>query len=307
MSEQPHVTAVLSLFRPPADLPARVADLLEQVDAVVTVDDGPDADASAEVHAALAAAGAEVIVVGANRGIAHALNLGIERARTTRSDTWVLTLDQDSTVPPGYVAAALATFGAAQGAGVRVGAVCPWFLGDAPTPEEGAEHGFSLAFDPITSALLIAPEVVAACGPFRDDYFIDAVDSEYTLRMRRHGWVVVRVPDTRLEHAMGTPRPMRLLGRQLTRGGRPAHVPYQRPFRIFYITRNMIAMSRQYGAQFPGWLARRWRAEILHGGVRLLWGPHRSRIARALLAGAWAGVRGRSGPIPPRLARALAV
>lgn len=299
------VAAVLSLFSPPASLPDRVRALRDQVDAVVAVDDSAEPAASAAVHEALRDAGAEVLVTGENRGIAHALNRGVTRALAIDPACWIMTLDQDSTVPAGYVDAALATFADATAAGLAVGGVCPWFLGDAPTPDEGTDRGFSLAFDPIQSALLMPAATIERCGPFAEEYFIDSVDSEYTLRMRRHGLVVVRAPDTRLTHAMGTPRPLRFLGRRLTRNGRPAHVPYQRPFRVYYITRNALALNAEYGREFRGWLARRNRAELLHGAVRLLWGPGRLKIARAMWAGAIDQRRGRSGRIPDRLARAL--
>ena len=58
---------------------------------------------------------------------------------------------------------------------------------------------------------------------------------------------------------------------------------------------------------FPDWLARRWKAEVLHGTARALWGPHRFKIVLATLCGARDHLRGTSGRIPARLARRLAV
>lgn len=306
-ADRPFVTAVVSLFRPDAEVAARVRGLLAEVDAVVAVDDSPDPAAHEAARAELTEAGIDVIVVGQNSGIAHALNVGMARARARRAGTWLLTMDQDSTLPSGYVDAALAAHGGATAAGLAVGAVCPEYLGHAPTPDEGERHGFSLAYDPIQSALLIAPGTIERCGDLRENYFIDAVDSEYTLRMRRAGLLVVRAPGTRLTHTMGTPRPMRFLGRQLTRGGRPVNVPYQRPFRVYYIARNLLLLTAEYGREFPKWLARRWRAEVLHGVARVVWGPDRAKLLLAHAAGAADFVRRRTGRIPDRLARRLAV
>lgn len=303
----PSITAVLSLFRPPQGVVDRVTRLLEQVDHVVAVDDSPAPATPGPVHEALRALGVEVVVLGENRGIAHALNVGVATARTADPAAWIMTLDQDSTLAPGFVSGSLAAFDAALAAGVPVGAVCPEKLGDVPTPDEGERDGFSLAYDPIQSGMILPPGTLADCGPFREDYFIDAVDSEYTLRMRSHGLRVVRAPGVRLEHEMGEPRPMRFLGSQLTFQGKPAHVPYEAPFRVYYIARNMLTLSREYRRAFPDWLARRWKAEALHGTARALWGPHRFKIVLATLCGARDHLRGTSGRIPARLARRLAV
>ena len=228
----PSITAVLSLFRPPQGVVDRVTRLLEQVDHVVAVDDSPAPATPGPVHEALRALGVEVVVLGENRGIAHALNVGVATARTADPAAWIMTLDQDSTLAPGFVSGSLAAFDAALAAGVPVGAVCPEKLGDVPTPDEGERDGFSLAYAPIQSGMVLPPSTLADCGPFREDYFIDEVDSEYTLRMRSHGLRVVRAPGVRLEHEMGEPRPMRFLGSQLTFQGKPAHVPYEAPFRV---------------------------------------------------------------------------
>ena len=303
----PSITAVLSLFRPPQGVVDRVTRLLEQVDHVVAVDDSPAPATPGPVHEALRALGVEVVVLGENRGIAHALNVGVATARTADPAAWIMTLDQDSTLAPGFVSGSVAAFDAALAAGVPVGAVCPEKLGDVPTPDEGERDGFSLAYDPIQSGMILPPGTLADCGPFREDYFIDEVDSEYTLRMRSHGLRVVRAPGVRLEHEMGEPRPMRFLGRQLTFQGKPAHVPYEAPFRVYYIARNMLTLSREYRRAFPDWLSRRWKAEVLHGTARALWGPHRFKIVLATLCGARDHLRGTSGRIPARLARRLAV
>ena len=76
---------------------------------------------------------------------------------------------------------------------------------------------------------------------------------------------------------------------------------------MYYIARNMLTLSREDRRAFPDWLSRRWKAEVLHGTARALWGPHRFKIVLATLCGARDHLRGTSGRIPARLARRLAV
>ena len=123
MSPASGVVAVVPVFRPGRSLTRNITVLAEQVAHVVVVDDGsgPVAD---EVLGELAARGVEVLRLESNAGIARALNAGVERALGDPSVDFVLTLDQDSTLCPGFVDAALRTF-AQNGAQGRVGVVSP--------------------------------------------------------------------------------------------------------------------------------------------------------------------------------------
>ena len=98
--------------------------------ALVVVDEHPVPESTRAALEACRAAGADLVEHGANRGIGAALNTGVARLLALRPGlTDVLTLDQDSVVPEGYVAALLAARSAAAAAGVRVGMVAPHSVG----------------------------------------------------------------------------------------------------------------------------------------------------------------------------------
>ncbi len=90
------ICAVLVSFHPDPDLPGRVDRILAQVGALVIVDNGSGAEASADARRNWRAIRASRSCSnGANLGVARALNIGIER-RARLGYGWVLLLDQDS-------------------------------------------------------------------------------------------------------------------------------------------------------------------------------------------------------------------
>lgn len=111
----PRVGAVVAAFRPGRELLEAVESAVGQVDVVVVVvDEHPVSDATREVVDACRAACAEIVEHGSNRGIGAALNTGVEQVLvSTPPVSDVLTLDQDSALPPGYVSALLAARSAA--------------------------------------------------------------------------------------------------------------------------------------------------------------------------------------------------
>ena len=98
------VAGVVTAFRPSAELVNNVESLLRQVPVVVVVDDGggPGFD---HIFAALARVGAVVLCLEANSGIGVALNAGIRKAREISDPEYIVTVDQDSYLPAGYVQA----------------------------------------------------------------------------------------------------------------------------------------------------------------------------------------------------------
>ena len=299
------VVAVVTTYSPPDDLPGRLVQLAEQVDEVVVVDDGSPGGVPG-AGAALAAHGVHVIALPVNSGIATALNRGIAEVRRRHPHAWVLTLDQDSSLDPGYVEAALRRFTAAEAVGLRPAAVAAGAINDRPVPAEASTAGEVLAYDPIQSGLLVPTATFDAIGLFDETLFIDLVDTEFWLRARAAGMVVVAAPESRIRHRIGTPRPMRLGPVTVRVGGRQLDVPVQRPFRVYYMVRNTLVVGRRYARRFPRLVARRVAREAAQHAARLLWGPQRGALALAMASGVRDALRGRSGVIPARTRARLA-
>ena len=143
----------------------------------------------------------------------------------------------------------------------------------------------------ITSGSLLATSVYQAIGPFREDLFIDYVDTEYCLRAVSHGYKIVAVCAAELEHRLGDKRkapwgPFVLY---------PTRYP---PSRWYYISRNRIPMLTAYSLRSPHWLTFEVTSSV-YGMLRmLLTEDQRKAKLAAFIRGTWDGLRGRLGPMP---------
>jgi GT2 family glycosyltransferase len=133
----------------------------------------------------------------------------------------------------------------------------------------------------ISSGSLIRKEAIEAAGVPRADFFMDFVDYEHCLRLRRHGFNIAVVDDSLLHHTLGEPAKFRILGRTKYWAD---HVPW----REYYKTRNEIYTTWHY---FPEWKVRALTVYRLarHTVVVLVFGKRRlaclGMIGRGFLDG----------------------
>jgi len=294
------VAAVVVTHHPDATVARALAAALEQAHWLVVVDNASAAERLTPVEDAVRTAGtrAELLRNAGNLGIAAAQNQGIARARALGA-RHVLLLDQDSVAQPGMVAALLP----ALDSGDRVGMAVPVTADDgqrkptrflvsadgrraaaqAPEPERPVLHHLLYA---IASGSLIPMAVLDEVGPMREDFFIDFVDVEFGLRLRRAGWDIVAARDARLRHRLGAYEERRLFGRTVP-------VTHHSAKRRYTQYRNRVRTLRLYGRVLPAFL----RAELPAIAVDLLRLVlfERGRPAKiaATVRGALAGLFGR--------------
>lgn len=269
-----------------------IAAIREQVAQVVIVDNASSAASRARLDR-LAGAKVERLCNEENRGIAAALNQGIAWARS-RGFAWVATFDQDSRVPPGFIAGlwqAYERFPRRE----NVAIVAPLYR------DRGLGHVYS-ASEPLTpetmhdttvsvtatSGNLVAANAALAVGGFREDFFIDCVDFEFCLRCRRAGWLVLEARGVQLDHAQGAWRRRRWLWRE-------ARINDYGAGRRYYQARNRLIMYFRYATFDPGWIARDARHFCFDFAKLILLCEERGPKLRAIGAGirdALAGKRG---------------
>ncbi len=286
----PVVGAVVAAHRPGPELLAAVQSVIGQVEVVVVVvDEHPLSEATRTVVEACRAVGANVVEHGANRGIGAALNTGVHdvRARSPLVSE-VLTLDQDSAVPPGYVAALLAARSAAEAAGVRVGMVAPDAVGSILRLPNRRRGEVVLGGEPIQSGLLVPVPVLQRLHGFDESLFIDGVDTDFWLRARDAGLHCVLAPGTRLEHR---------LGQAITLGaGHETPLVVASTFRYYYQWRNLVTLLRRHVRHHPTWSLRAVLRAVRHLAIVTVLTRGRAARLRQAYAGLRAGLRGDVGP-----------
>lgn len=296
MSQQDSVVAVLSLFNPPPEVIERVRRLRRQVDKVVVVDDGsPSPD---EGTFELLEDMAQVIRLEENKGIAAALNAGIQHARALWDPSWVLTLDQDSEIGDAFIANAQRTEERAKRAGIKVGAVTPETHNGTRIDMLPGNDEFGQGFDPMQSGTLISTSALDHVGLLDESLFIDAVDSEFTARLRQHGYSLITGDGCDLSHTLGQARPMKVLGLRVKIAGRELNVYYHAPFRVYYMARNSVRLTRTYLLSQPAWILKRVALESIFHLIRITYGPNRMLLLKAIVLGIRDGLLGRQGRIP---------
>ena len=289
----PTIGAVVTAFRPAPALLDALTTLIDQVDALVVVNDSPGSgDPVLRGARELGAVGVEH---SQNRGIAAALNTGIEEVRRVLPDAAaVLTCDQDSSLAPGYVAELVETWRRARDAGIAVGMVSPAAAGNNRRMAIAERSGEVLVGgEPIQSGLLITTETLDALGAFDESLFIDGVDSDYYLRALDVGLLPVLAP-VEIEHQLGRTLPVRL-------GILRRDVTVAADFRYYYRVRNIVLVGRRHWRRHRRWVLASIGKELRHELITLALVPGRRRRLRLAARGLADGLRGRSGPIPPDL------
>jgi rhamnosyltransferase len=144
--------------------------------------------------------------------------------------------------------------------------------------------------------MLIAREVFEKVGLFREEFFIDCVDTDYFLRAAANGYATVAAMDCSIAHELGR--------RASTIPGRPG-IAVHPPFRRYYMARNRFVLIHEYGHRNRVWLRHTLRTEGVGFLLALLRGSLRRQQVVAVVEG-YKAFRGASlGPIPPDVAARL--
>ena len=287
------VCAVLVTYHPDTGFPERLHLLTPQVAEVIIVDNGSAEDGVALLRRATGDAATPQSVTllenPQNLGIARALNIGIAHA-LTRGYHWALLLDQDSEVDGRLIERLLATTADFPDPGHLAIAAARFRDVNERPPETrhlGAEGAlWREAESVITSGSFLSLPAYQAIGPFRDEFFIDYVDTEFCLRARNAGYRIIETREALMSHTIGAPTPHRFLGKTTWTTNHSAQ-------RRYYIARNNTVLLRERGGA--------WRRKSLTRCFRLckrivLYEGDKGPKLAAVVEGWWDALRGNMGP-----------
>lgn len=100
----------------------------------------------------------------------------------------------------------------------------------------------------ITSGSICRTKIFQEIGFFRDEYFIDYVDIEFCLRLRKNRFQILTLPEIFLSHTLGDPKQVIILDKIL------CNIVVHSPLRIYYKFRNRIWTYKDYFYLFPLWV-----------------------------------------------------
>ena len=232
--------AVVVSYQSADTIAATLAAVVDQVGSVCVVDNGSD-EATTTILLQLTHALDDLVTVQWNRenlGLASALNQGIRWA-IGNGFRYVLTLDQDSVAAPRMVETliqALETDSSIGLAAPRSIEDCNgrlYSLGVSESQSDREVHFVELVH---ASGNLIPVSVFETTGLFREDLFIDQVDYEFCLRLRKMGFRIAVVDRATMRHRLGSITTTRV-------GGKVLHCANHAYQRHYYLARNRLVVS----------------------------------------------------------------
>jgi len=242
----------------------------------------------------------KVIRLESNEGVSGGYSAGLEYALARNYD-WIWTLDQDSRPLPDTVEKLLSAYESFRERD-RLGIIAPlaidaatgipdplflWRGGQIRAPEASVGEGLTLVDMVISSGSLIRREAILKAGLPRKDLFMDFVDYEHCLRLRRNGFLIAVVNECVMPHTIGEPRSIKFLGK-------PQKWTTHTPWRDYYKVRNRAFVVWH---QLPGFRAklfvmRQFLKQVIGS---LLYDPEKARRIHFMWRGLRDGIQGKLG------------
>lgn len=277
------VQAVIVAFNPGPSLERVCEALISGGVPVLVVDNA--STSGADVLAACEAGGAVVLALPTNVGVSGGLAAGLARTQLE----WLLTFDQDSVADDDFLEALLSSSATLD---ERIAVVGPNIVDEASGDLLQGHPWTEAVTAPLvmTSGALCRVSALHSVGGFREDLFIDHVDHDICLRLRKQGHLIAIEPTAVLQHSVGNMRTHQVAGVDVRNSHHSAD-------RQYFKYRNFLLLLRD-GTAFTDL---HWTLRTL---LALLWGPLKILVFEddkaAKLTGVAAGVRdgvlGRAGP-----------
>lgn len=276
------VLGVVTLYKPDEKVTENIMSYAPWLDALVIWDNTPGGAANVTLPPDI-----ERKVVawrkGDNVGIGQGLNFAC-RHMAEHGYSYLLTMDQDSRFEKGSFAAylnAIHDYKKREDGG-KAWAFIPR-INSMPGAEATAESESNLQ----VSGTVFVAECFEKIGEFREEYVMDAIDTEYALRILKSGHTIKRVREGNLLHSLGSPKRGHFLWMH------PVTLNYS-PVRTYYIVRNHISLSHEYKGAINAYVMRKlvWQRPL----YILLMERDKAAKLKAWWLGFWQGTRDRMTP-----------
>lgn len=282
------ICAVVVLYFPDSGVQERLYRIKKQVDAVVIVDNSGN-DATNTIPEGGEEQRIHFIHNESNLGVATALNQGVQWAEQ-HGFKWVLLFDQDTEPMEGMSHVLMDVYQAycKKGEKALVGANYINGLGNIQISCQEEAALWIAQKTIITSGTLLSLEIYHIIGPFRDEFFIDAVDYEYCLKARAKGIWVVLSCEPLMTHTIGLQTKHSLPWKKTA-------VSNHNAVRRYYMARNNLVLAREYWFKEPAWVLK--RLSYLIKTMVLISCFEENKISKlsAVITGLWHAVIGKVG------------
>ncbi|MDR3667495.1 MAG: glycosyltransferase [Ignavibacteriaceae bacterium] len=175
-----------------------------------------------------------------NKGVASALNQAANLAIAQGFD-YLLTLDQDSTLDSHLVERYMHYLHSNNNK--FLGWLSPHYIYEEYSGQKGRNDDYPISIS-MTSGSLLNLKAYKQIGPFIDNFFIDYIDIEYCLRLRKEGFEIIKIHEAIIYHNLGIIYGRKFLFMNIS-------VTNHSPLRLYYRTRNRFFVYKTYLKYFP--------------------------------------------------------
>jgi rhamnosyltransferase len=296
-----NICAVIITHNPDEKFEELLLELEKQVNLIVVVDNASSPTNLELITRAEQLPDIFLIRNSRNMGVAAALNQGFEKSIES-GYLWTITFDQDSK-PQIDLIEKLWKLLQNQTEPSEISILAPQIIDIASERSSRfLQRKFSILYQRreckeavlsevttvITNGAMIRNSTFKVLGGFRENFFIDYVDTEFCLRLLSKGYRIFVACDAKLLHTFGN--------RKKKPWGPFIFYPtFHPPERWYTISRNRIQMIKSYGLRFPHWLSYELVATCYITIRMLLTENQRFAKLSALVRGTWDGFRGKLG------------
>jgi rhamnosyltransferase len=302
-----NIGVVIVTHQPDQGLESVLQSIVGRAGKIVVVDNHSGPEVRDWLQSLTAEADCTLLLNEQNLGVAAGLNQGI-RFVADHGYEWALMLDQDSKPAPDMIEQLCK--GYSRLINPDTTAILAPRIIDAGTDRVSPFLTRSRAFlfhrvacsnavieditTAITSGTLLRVAAFQDLDGYREDFFIDYVDTEFCLRLQANGWRLAAICPATLQHRLGKRT-------RTSIGSIQIYPTHHSPMRWYTMGRNRVQMLKTYAIRFPHWLTYEIVSSVFITLRMLLTEEARIAKLRSAFQGTWDGLRGRMGPPGTRL------
>lgn len=226
------------LYNPQGDYKKNIYSYLNQVSSLIIIDNS-DSQSVLQLDELTSLPDVTYVCNGQNLGIAYALNQAANIAINKDYD-YLLTMDQDSLADKDLIKNYNIFLSSIDQTEIGILAPSVQYLPEVGDEKITENKEVNTA---ITSGCLLNIKAYIKAGPFKEELFIDYVDFEYCLRLRKIGFKIIQIAAAKIYHQLGVLQKRKLI--------KSIFVTNHSPERYYYRTRNRSYVNKRYFISFP--------------------------------------------------------
>ena len=267
------VAGIVVIYNPEDDIIHNIESYIQQVDQLYLIDNSERENLNIKNYSKEANC-AEYIFNGKNLGISKSLNLGAILAIKSGCD-YILTMDQDTEATSNLVKKLIEIHRNYK----SVGIAAPYPLNRIHKilPRDNSIHQVN---NVITSGALLSLRAYEKAGPFMEKLFIDYVDFEYCMRLKKKSYNVYQCNNAIIYHSVGNLVKWKLFGLNF-------YSTNHSPLRLYYRTRNRFYLRKLYLNDFKAFFKKDFK-QLLKETLKIILVEHKKiEKLKMIIRGYW--------------------